>query len=733
MTELSSPRQLDPPSAEQMAIVELARTCNLIVDSVAGSGKTTTAAWIAAKYPDANILLLTYNSRLRLETRSRIAMLGLQNMEVHTYHSFGVRYISACCKTDIGLLAFLERCAIGAIPWRMRPPKYDMLIVDECQDMTPTYYKLFRAIFCESSDAVMCVVGDKHQGIYEFAGADTRFITMAEHIHPRILCDDSDKKSGAGSLRTAEEKPWRHLNLTTSYRLTREIAQFTNFVIGEPRVKATRSGPLPKYYAIGFGRGADGAHKVGELILDLLETNPPEDIFILAASVKCGNNKENAVVRDIANQLTMNKVRLYLPMTDVSKIDEDVTAGKVVFASFHQSKGLERRIVIILGFDAGYFAKYARNCDSLICPSTIYVAMTRAKEQLYIFQDIARPPFAFVDTAKLAEYAEVYGVKNMKPASNRAGAVDHRAIFVTTLVEHLTTEFMQRCLKHAIVTNVREQGKEIQLPVKAEQVVNGVTFTEEVSAINGLAIPTLWEWNHRGDAAVLQYLREHRRPHHDFFDSAGQLKITARDPDKTVKSRRQTARRPPAADKPQIPPGQLAKICNEYIAISNGVYFPTRQIRNYNWLKRAQVGLCLDRLSNELATMTNPRMEHLVTCDVLGKKIRGRIDVLCDDRIWELKCVVDLALEHQLQVIVYGYAHYIMTGNMLPCYLFNIRNDELLRIDITPETGKTILRMLVCNKRHEQAPLSDAGFLAAVGCGPEVPQLACRDCAAAMI
>ena len=37
------------------------------------------------------ILLLTYNARLKQETRDRVKILGLGNLEVHSYHSLGVK------------------------------------------------------------------------------------------------------------------------------------------------------------------------------------------------------------------------------------------------------------------------------------------------------------------------------------------------------------------------------------------------------------------------------------------------------------------------------------------------------------------------------------------------------------------------------------------------------------------------------------------------------------------
>ena len=47
----------------------------MIVESVAGSGKTTTNLYIAKTFPELDILLLTYNARLKFETQDKVKQL----------------------------------------------------------------------------------------------------------------------------------------------------------------------------------------------------------------------------------------------------------------------------------------------------------------------------------------------------------------------------------------------------------------------------------------------------------------------------------------------------------------------------------------------------------------------------------------------------------------------------------------------------------------------------------
>ena len=59
--------------------------------------------------------------------------------------------------------------------------------------------------------------------------------------------------------------------------------------------------------------------------------------------------------------------------------------GKIVFSTFHQSKGRERKVVLVFNFDQSYFKYYGKELDPNVCPNELYVATTRAQEHLSLF------------------------------------------------------------------------------------------------------------------------------------------------------------------------------------------------------------------------------------------------------------------------------------------------------------------------------------------------------------
>lgn len=102
---------LPKASEEQINVITYADS-NIIVDSVAGSGKTTTILHLAQTMSIANpydlILLLTYNKKLKLETRKKIELLNLRNIEAHSYHSAAVKYYDHKCFDDYNLMNVVD-------------------------------------------------------------------------------------------------------------------------------------------------------------------------------------------------------------------------------------------------------------------------------------------------------------------------------------------------------------------------------------------------------------------------------------------------------------------------------------------------------------------------------------------------------------------------------------------------------------------------------------------------
>ena len=58
--------------------------------------------------------------------------------------------------------------------------KYDIIILDETQDMTDLHYKFIQKFIKDmGSIPTFLIIGDDKQSVFKFKGADSRFLTLS--------------------------------------------------------------------------------------------------------------------------------------------------------------------------------------------------------------------------------------------------------------------------------------------------------------------------------------------------------------------------------------------------------------------------------------------------------------------------------------------------------------------------------------------------------------------------
>lgn len=350
------------PSAEQLAICFALQSSNIIVDAIAGSGKTTTCLSIAAAFPDSKILLLTYNKRLKEEMKIKFS--PFTNVLATNYHSYVVQIYKHPCHNDFALEKFLNTTQPSQQSTKGHQETYDYIILDEVQDMNPSLFRLVDRIYADSALHLkatdnlpkLVVLGDQKQAIYDFVKADSRFLRDAPSVF--------------GYLNSYS---WSHQKLSMSFRMTRQISLFLNecYLVNDKRMNACRDGPLPLYLFIDVWK--DDRYRQ---LVPLIRQHGPGNTFVLAPSIK----KDTYPARRFENMLSKEyKVPTYTCVGEDREINALASTGKVIITTFHQSKGMERDLVIVLGCDAG---PWNRLTSPLEADNKLYVALTRAKVQL---------------------------------------------------------------------------------------------------------------------------------------------------------------------------------------------------------------------------------------------------------------------------------------------------------------------------------------------------------------
>lgn len=682
------------PSGEQKAIINcITNGKNCMVDAVAGSGKTTTVMFIAQENPKKKILQVTYNKELKLEVREKVENAKITNLDIHTYHSLAVRFYDKTCYTDDKIIKILSNNSAPKIV-----TKYDIIIVDEVQDMTPNYFSLICKFIhdMKMENSTMLILGDRYQGVYDFKNADTRFLTFSDKI-----------------LTTAND--FVKLPMQESYRVTRQIAWFVNKVmLGQDRIIANKEGKHKIYY---YRKNRFVAFSIfAQKILQLLkEGYKPSDFFILAPSLK--SVSANSPIKKLENKLVEMKIPIYFSRNDEEGLDRDIIKGKVVFTTFHQSKGRERKICIVFGFDSSYFMYYNKNKDPKECPSELYVAVTRASEILMVFEGEDEKPLEFLrmDHAEMRKSGIIDFQGNYpKDKKDKEKTIDdvHKTT-VSELTSYVSEENNEKLIDILNILFVTESDAVAKYTIDIPSSIKTDSGkTEDVSDINGLAIPAMFEHKKTG-VSKLQIMIK------DMYDESSQSIQKIINNVLTNKIDKKDAI------------GKFLCMGNLYIALNEKIHSKLSQIDKYKWLTEDMVNICSKNLKNNVGK--DPEFEmSLGNCDrengtkyfkyvtnAYGElEISSRIDCVDKKTLWEFKCVSELSNEHLLQLVVYAW---IWEKSMKDQYgkkkfkILNIRTGEVKVLKYDNFHVEEIISILLSNKYYIKPKDNDKDFIERCG------------------
>ena len=699
---------MNPISEEQAVVLKNTKNGqNSIVDAVAGSGKSTTVLSIAAALTSHKIIQFTYNSMLRCEIKEKTAQLKIGNLDVHTYHSMAVKYYYTTAHTDTGIRHIL---ATKMKP-RIHIPKKDVIVIDEAQDMTPLYFQLIIKYTLDMNHPFQLIVlGDFMQGLYEFKGADTRFLTLAAKIwslHPRL-------KSAV----------FNECRLKTSYRITDQMSTFINDVmLGETRLVSCREGPVKVHYFRNHQKNLENTviYHINRL---LFEGAQPSDFFILGASVK----GPNSPIRKMENALVERGIPCHVPMFESDTIDEKIIHKKVVFCTFHSVKGRQRKYVFVLGFDQGYMRFYGRNWPQDQCPSTLYVAATRATHGLYLLErtnyETDRPlEFLKKDQFEMRKMPAVefkgtpYFPLFKTPEIKIEEAVQKHFVTPTDLIKFIPETVLEKItpVLNTMFKIVQPKGMELDIPTVIETAGG---FFEEVSDLNGLAIPAMYYdcLSTEGTTNVLYemiliVLDEFKENEHAFL--------------KQLVSQLPTEYKTPA---------DYLFLANVYTAFQEKLYFKLKQITrdDYTWLTEDMFKKCKARLTKTIGPeceTAHPLIEKTIIhqsqelehesidlflseyfVSTLKFRFTARTDLITQTSMWEIKCVREITMDHQLQVVIYAWL-LKMKSVEKEVKIYNIRTGEIQRLDATKEELDYIVISLLQGKYQQTEKKTDEEFL----------------------
>lgn len=700
-------------SIEQQHILDEVKTgANVIVDAVAGTGKTTLIMAIAKELSNKQILQITYNKSLKFEVRDKIKEAELTNLNVHTYHSLAVCHYSPTAHVDNELKKIID----NNVPLVCKINPIDIIVIDEAQDMTLLYFELIVKFIKDVGKSIqLLVLGDYMQGLYEFKGSDIRFLTLAQDIwiqHPYLQTMD-----------------FKQCTMKTSYRITNQMCSFVNNVLlGEERMKACRDDMNVQYIR---NSGYNMEIIICAEITRLMDAGiSPSEIFILGPSVKRGR------IRNLENALVERGIPCHVPMIESSDIDQRVIEGKVVFSTFHSVKGRQRKYVFVMGFDNSYFKYFTKNQDEeTTCPNTLYVACTRSSCCLYLLEYDTRTddrPLDFLSMNHTEMKQQPYIKFRGQPQTNFFQINEKTSN--TKLIKKITPTDLIRFIPEDVNLRICEVLNRIFTKepndIKVLEIPNIIKtksgYYEDVGDINGIAIPCLYY------DELINIWRD--SPLNNTKDSILYSIIDTNLESKTYKKKKFITDLIDKLPETVEHIRDYLIMANINISIQESLYFKLKQIEydDYVWLTDEIVNECKTRMRNAISMdcqNEKPDIEHNIitaTDDELhinideeinqyidDKKFRftARADIITETTLWEIKCTTNTTTDHLLQLAIYAWIFQMSSDIKKEYKLLNIITGEIYKMDANIDDLNTIMRELLLSRYSRNIPKTDDEFI----------------------
>lgn len=335
-------------SEEQKLFIEKAlEKHNILVDACIGSGKTTAIQQLCNIIPKSTqILYLTYNRLLKLDAKEKIKN---KNVTVTNYHGFAWKVLrdQGIPSNGADSVQIFNHC---------KPPihNYDLLIIDEYQDIEQELAELLEYIKSENKGIQIIAVGDMEQKIYD---------------------------------KTALEVP----------------SFIDGFLGNYLRIEFTQCFRLPADYAATLGRiwekkivGVNENCHIQTMnihsAISFLSEQETKDILCLGM--------RNGIMTDMLNQLEtlypekFNKNTVYASIAD----NDEGRATKpkktsAIFTTYDSSKGMERKTCVICDFTELYWHQRISKpqISYSILRNIFCVAASRGKNNIIFVQENEAP------------------------------------------------------------------------------------------------------------------------------------------------------------------------------------------------------------------------------------------------------------------------------------------------------------------------------------------------------
>lgn len=336
--------ELSDLSNEQQTMIKLAKQGkNVLVDACIGSGKTTTIQVLCNEIKNKRILYLTYNTLLKIDAKEKIRS---KNATVTNYHGFAYMCLKHT-NLSAGISDLIQTFLLNKK--KIKVPKYDLLVIDEYQDIEQEIAEMLECIKIVNPDIQIIAVGDMKQKIY-----DKTTLNVPIFIN-RFLGE------------------YESVTFTKCFRLSSS--------------HASRLGKIWNKEINGVNPNCTVEIMDVEEVTNFLSKQNVEDILCLGARTGKMASVLNILEEEYPEKF--NKKTIYASISDdnAGRTIPDKSTG--IFTTYDSSKGLERKICVVFDYSDDYWGVRAGFPDSKyeILRNIFCVAMSRGKEKIILVKE----------------------------------------------------------------------------------------------------------------------------------------------------------------------------------------------------------------------------------------------------------------------------------------------------------------------------------------------------------
>ena len=387
---------VEPKGAQRL--LAKSRKSQQKISGVAGAGKThvlAARAIDAMKRTGGDVLVLTYNITLANYLKYRLSEIredfSWGKIDIYPYHQF-FRIRASECELHVGFGSYDEENFFAGSKNHKR---YSAIFVDEVQDYTTEWLKIVMQNFLLEPNGEFVVFGDPKQNVYH------RPLDANKDIRLGVIGGVWNRELNTGRRFTNP----RLATLATSFQSRFFSNLPTDIIKSSNDNNDSLNFQIVSYYDM---RASYSFESLVEKIIDIInnDNNDVSDFVVLASSTKLLRNidfnyrektqKETEVtfvatepferlkrIHDVSDEHTANwRFKRDFESVERTRKQLFTTDKRCLKISTIQSfKGWESPSVIVILEDDFYSS---RTSFRPMAPETIYTAITRARENMYV-------------------------------------------------------------------------------------------------------------------------------------------------------------------------------------------------------------------------------------------------------------------------------------------------------------------------------------------------------------